>query len=159
MAISRLLRSHTVSTRVFRAAAGCALFVALLVPARAGAQEVAAAPAMPPDPTDTRLLLGPTGRSLRSGAGYAGVYGFVFPIVQVGITDRISVGGGLPLLFPPEHYAEVIADEWEPTSPITGKLDAFEWKVPMATPAGRPAPEPPPAPTGTQLLPLAEGQD
>lgn len=37
----------------------------------------------------------------------------------------------------------ITADEWEPISPITGKLDAFEWKVPV-TAAPRPA-EPPPA--------------
>lgn len=26
----------------------------------------------------------------------------------------------------------ITADEWEPTSPLTGKLDAFEWKVPVS---------------------------
>lgn len=25
----------------------------------------------------------------------------------------------------------MVSDEWEPLSPVTGKLDAFEWKVPM----------------------------
>jgi HemY protein len=33
----------------------------------------------------------------------------------------------------------LVSDEWEPTSPVTGRLDAFEWKVPMtvtARPAG-----------------------
>jgi HemY protein len=25
----------------------------------------------------------------------------------------------------------LVSDEWEPTSPVTGRLDAFEWKVPM----------------------------
>jgi HemY protein len=34
----------------------------------------------------------------------------------------------------------VTADEWEPTSPITGKLDAFEWKVPTSAVAVKPAP-------------------
>ncbi len=33
----------------------------------------------------------------------------------------------------------IVSDEWEPTSPLTGKLDAFEWKVPVAT-NSRPAP-------------------
>jgi HemY protein len=32
----------------------------------------------------------------------------------------------------------ITADEWEPTSPLTGKLDAFEWKVPVSAVA-RPA--------------------
>lgn len=27
----------------------------------------------------------------------------------------------------------ITADEWEPVSPLTGKLDAFEWKQPVAT--------------------------
>ena len=25
----------------------------------------------------------------------------------------------------------LVSDEWEPISPVTGRLDAFEWKVPM----------------------------
>lgn len=32
----------------------------------------------------------------------------------------------------------MVSDEWEPVSPVTGRLDAFEWKVPM-TQAARPA--------------------
>lgn len=35
----------------------------------------------------------------------------------------------------------LVSDEWEPISPVTGRLDAFEWKVPV-TIAGRPAGEP-----------------
>jgi len=31
----------------------------------------------------------------------------------------------------------VTSDEWEPVSPITGKLDAFEWKVPVSAVASR----------------------
>ena len=27
----------------------------------------------------------------------------------------------------------ITSDEWEPVSPITGRLDAFEWRVPVAT--------------------------
>jgi HemY protein len=27
----------------------------------------------------------------------------------------------------------IVSDEWEPLSPVTGRLDAFEWKVPVAT--------------------------
>jgi HemY protein len=29
----------------------------------------------------------------------------------------------------------LVSDEWEPISPVTGKLDAFEWKVPMTVTA------------------------
>ncbi len=51
------------------------------------------------DPNPTRLFFGPTARSLKQGAGYAGVYEIVLPFVQVGITDRISFGAGTPLIF------------------------------------------------------------
>ena len=32
----------------------------------------------------------------------------------------------------------ITAEDWEPTSPITGKLDAFEWRVPVSAQAGKP---------------------
>lgn len=54
---------------------------------------------MPPDPNATRLFFAPTGRSLPRGQTYLGVYEFLMPFVQVGVTDRLSVGGGTPLLF------------------------------------------------------------
>jgi hypothetical protein len=53
----------------------------------------------PADPNPTRLFFAPTGRSLRQGEGYVGVYEIVLPFVQVGLTDRISVGAGTPLFF------------------------------------------------------------
>jgi hypothetical protein len=54
---------------------------------------------MPPDPNATRLFFAPTGRSLQRGQTYLGVYEFVMPFVQVGVTDRFSIGGGTPLVF------------------------------------------------------------
>jgi hypothetical protein len=51
------------------------------------------------DPNSTRLFFAPTGRALRRGEAYAGVHELLMPIVQVGITNRISIGGGTPLLF------------------------------------------------------------
>lgn len=54
---------------------------------------------MPPDPNSTRLFFAPTGRSLRRGQAYLGVYEFLMPFVQVGVTDRFSIGGGTPLVF------------------------------------------------------------
>jgi hypothetical protein len=51
------------------------------------------------DPNTTRLFFGPTGRSLERGKTYLGMYEFIMPFVQVGITDRISIGGGTPLMF------------------------------------------------------------
>ena len=53
----------------------------------------------PADPNRTRLFFAPTGRSLRRGTAYLGVYEILLPFVQVGITDRISIGGGTPLIF------------------------------------------------------------
>jgi HemY protein len=48
----------------------------------------------------------------------------------------------------------ITADEWEPTSPVSGQLDAFEWRVPLSTLAGKAEPVavgagrlPPPAET------------
>jgi hypothetical protein len=51
------------------------------------------------DPNTTRLFFAPTGRSLRRGQGYFGLYELLLPFVQFGITDRISFGAGTPLIF------------------------------------------------------------
>jgi len=51
------------------------------------------------DSNATRLLFSPTGRSLKKGQGYVGVYEIILPFVQVGITDRLSLGFGTPLVF------------------------------------------------------------
>jgi hypothetical protein len=52
----------------------------------------------PRDPQETRLFFGPTGKSLERGDAYAGLYYFHVPFVQVGVTDRFSIGGGSPIL-------------------------------------------------------------
>lgn len=51
------------------------------------------------DPTSTRLFFAPTGRQLTRGEAYFGVYEVLMPMLQVGVTDRISLGGGTPLIF------------------------------------------------------------
>lgn len=53
----------------------------------------------PRDDNTTRLFFAPTGRSLPKGQGYFGVFEFLMPFVQVGLTDRVSVGAGTPLIF------------------------------------------------------------
>jgi hypothetical protein len=53
----------------------------------------------PTDTHNTRLLFAPTGRALRKGEGYFGVYEVNVPFVQVGVTNRLSLGGGTPLWF------------------------------------------------------------
>jgi hypothetical protein len=50
------------------------------------------------DPNSTRLFFGPTGRSLRAGEGYVGAFELFFPFVAVGITDRITLAGGTPII-------------------------------------------------------------
>lgn len=47
----------------------------------------------------SRLFFAPTGRSLEKGQVSIGVFEFLAPFVQVGVTDRLSVGGGTPLIF------------------------------------------------------------
>ena len=59
------------------------------------------------DPNNTRLLFGPTGRSLPKGEVYLGVYEALMPFVQVGITDRISIGGGTPLIFNDDDFGRL----------------------------------------------------
>jgi hypothetical protein len=70
--------------------------IASIEPARGA---VVAGEFIPADPNATRLLFSPTARSLEQGQGYLGVYEFVLPFVQVGVTDRFSIGVGTPLVF------------------------------------------------------------
>lgn len=53
----------------------------------------------PADSNPTRLFFGPTARSLKKGEGYVGSFFYIMPTIQVGITDRLSIGGGTPLVF------------------------------------------------------------
>lgn len=68
------------------------------------------------DPNATRLFFAPTGRSVPRGQVYLGVFEFVMPFVQVGITDRVSIGGGTPLLF---------GGEWERPFWVTPKVQVL----------------------------------
>jgi len=52
------------------------------------------------DSSDTRLLLGPTARSLKRGEAYIDDVGLFFPSVQVGLSDRVSIGAGTPVALP-----------------------------------------------------------
>lgn len=91
----------TPETIVFRTITGTTLEidraqVASLEPARG---RLVGGEFLPSDPNPTRLFFAPTGRALRRGEGYVGVYEFMLPFVQVGVTDRFSVGAGTPLFF------------------------------------------------------------
>jgi hypothetical protein len=49
------------------------------------------------DPNTSRLFFAPTGRTLRSGSGYFADYFLFFPFLAVGLTDFITVAGGMSL--------------------------------------------------------------
>ncbi|HEU4747641.1 MAG TPA: hypothetical protein VFS56_04010 [Gemmatimonadaceae bacterium] len=50
-----------------------------------------------PNPNVTRLFFGPTGQMLKRGEGYFADYQLFFPGVAYGLTDNISIGGGVSL--------------------------------------------------------------
>lgn len=70
------------------------------------------------DRNATRLFFGPTGRALPKGTAYLGVYEFMLPFVQVGVTDRFSFGGGTPLVFPDGG--------WDRPFWLTPKLEVYK---------------------------------
>ena len=57
----------------------------------------------------------------------------------------------------------ITSDDWEPVSPVTGTLDAFEWRVPLSAVNGRAEPAPtngtlPTPPPETSLAPTTGAQ-
>jgi hypothetical protein len=50
-----------------------------------------------PNPNSTRLFFAPTGQQLKQGEGYFSDYELVFPGLAFGVTDNISIGGGISL--------------------------------------------------------------
>jgi hypothetical protein len=71
------------------------------------------------DPTATRLFFAPTARGLKKGEAYLGVYEVFVPSLQVGVTNRISIGGGTPLLF----FGD---DDWDRPFWVTPKVQLFD---------------------------------
>ena len=49
------------------------------------------------DPNKSRLLFAPTGRTLSQGKGYVSVNEIFFPMVTLGVTDFITIGGGISI--------------------------------------------------------------
>jgi hypothetical protein len=81
-AMTRILSAALVTTLVF-------------------AHLAAAQPSGPTEPSGTRLLVGPTARALEQGQFYVDFSAFVGgPFAQVGVTDRVSIGAGTPVLVP-----------------------------------------------------------
>ena len=50
------------------------------------------------DPNYSRLLFGPTGRPLEKGDGYFSDYELLFPGVAFGVTDNVSLAGGISII-------------------------------------------------------------
>jgi len=50
-----------------------------------------------PNPNATRLYFGPTARMLKRGECYFADYELFFPALTVGVTDRITIGGGMSI--------------------------------------------------------------
>ena len=48
-----------------------------------------------PNPNGSRLLFAPTGRTLKKGQGYFADHLLFLPSVTLGLTDRITIGGGI----------------------------------------------------------------
>jgi hypothetical protein len=91
-------------SKLFYVVAQAAIVVACTTPVKAQEVQPASPPVETPDANTTRLFFGPTARSLPKGQVYAGVYEFLMPFVQVGVTDRFSIGGGTPLVFGFEDF-------------------------------------------------------
>jgi hypothetical protein len=51
-----------------------------------------------PNPNSTRLFFAPSGRMLERGDGYVSDYEVFFPGVAYGLTDNVSIGGGVSLI-------------------------------------------------------------
>jgi hypothetical protein len=71
-------------------------------------RDLAAAPPAPAgiarDPDDSRLFLAHTARSVPKGKGYVLDYLVFFPVAGVGVTDRLSLAGGMSLIpFSPDQ--------------------------------------------------------
>ena len=50
------------------------------------------------DPNGTRLFFGPTARSMGQGEGYAGLFELFFSFGAIGLTDRVVLAAGTPVL-------------------------------------------------------------
>ncbi len=60
-----------------------------------------------PNPNQTRLFFSPTARMLKRGEGYFADYYIFFPSISVGLTNNITIGGGLSI-FPGLSFGDQI---------------------------------------------------
>jgi hypothetical protein len=66
------------------------------------------------DPNRTRMLFAPTARPLKTGQGYFSIYEIFFPFVAVGLTDFLSIAGGMTLVPGAENQLFYIAPKITP---------------------------------------------
>lgn len=95
------LITRTVRSKRFHNLAAALAFAAAVVgltPTPGWAQGPGGTSILPLDPNATRLVLIPTARTLPRGVSSLTLLDVFFPIVQVGITDRVSLGAGTLLL-------------------------------------------------------------
>jgi hypothetical protein len=59
----------------------------------------------PEDPNATRLFFSPTARAVPAGQGYFGVFELFLPFIAYGVTDRLTISGGTPII--PDAIGEV----------------------------------------------------
>jgi len=113
------IEQETDSEVVFRTASGAVLRTARrqIVSLRPVTGRIVSGEFRREDPNNTRLLFGPTGRAIPKGEVYLGVYESLVPFVQVGITDRFSIGGGTPLIFE--------AEGWDRLYWVTPKMQVY----------------------------------
>ena len=73
------------------------------------------------DPSYSRLMLAPTGRPLAEGDGYLSDHYVLFPAVAYGITDNVSLLGGICPREPPSQRGVSLASSWPPTATPIGR--------------------------------------
>jgi hypothetical protein len=94
--IGRLLDRDSAAVRLTTEAGVVTVRVATIVRVDViGASDVRNGVYWFPSPNATRLLFAPTGRMLERGDGYVSDYELFFPGVAYGVTDRVTIGGGL----------------------------------------------------------------
>jgi len=69
-----------------------------LVSWRAGSAAIVGGRLVRADPNVSRLFFAPTARTLPAGDGYFGDYYLFFPVVGYGVTDRVTLSGGMSLI-------------------------------------------------------------
>ncbi len=67
-----------------------------------------------PHPAETRLLFTPSAWPINAGDGYFALYELFFPFVGVGVTDFLSLAGGISLIPGADHQYLMIAPKVTP---------------------------------------------